>query len=95
MHYILSYELADDYLARRKEDGDEHMQLLTQAYQQGELVLGGALLDPVDAGLYVFKGDSPTVAEDFAQRDSYVRRGLVKSWKVRPWMVVVGAPGPE
>jgi uncharacterized protein YciI len=90
MHYVLIYELADDYLQRRQEDGGEHLQLLWQAHDRGELLLGGALVEPVDRGLYVFKGDSPAVAERFAQSDSYVRRGLVKSWQVRPWMTVAG-----
>jgi len=90
MHYLLIYDLVDDYMERRKEDGNEHMRLAWESYERGEMVLGGALIEPVDQGLYLFKGDSPAVAELFAQHDSYVRRGLVKSWKVRPWMTVVG-----
>jgi uncharacterized protein len=90
MHYLLIYDLADDYLARRAEDGDEHVQLLRAAYERGDLVLGGALIEPLDQGVYVFKGDSSAVAEQFAQQDSYVRRGLVRSWKVRTWMTIVG-----
>lgn len=90
MHYLLIYDLADDYMERRKEDGNEHIRLLWEAYDRGDLVLGGALVEPVDQGLYVFTGDSPAVAETFAQNDSYVRRGLVKSWKVRQWVTVVG-----
>ena len=90
MHYALIYDLADDYMERRKEDGDEHIRLLWEAYDRGDLVLGGALVDPVDQGLYVFQGSSPAVAETFAQNDSYVRRGFVKSWKVRQWITVAG-----
>lgn len=90
MHYVLIYDLADDYLQRRAEDGGEHIRLLWEAYDRGELVLGGALVEPVDQGLYVFKGDSPAVAENFAKHDSYVRRGFVKNWKVRQWITVAG-----
>ena len=90
MHYLLIYDLVDDYMARRKEDGGEHMRLAWQAHDRGEMVLGGAFVEPVDQGIYLFKGDSPAVAEQFAKNDSYVRLGLVKSWKVRPWMTVVG-----
>jgi uncharacterized protein YciI len=39
----------------------------------------------------LFKGDSPAVAERFAAADPYVKNGLVKSWRVRPWTTVVGA----
>ena len=92
MYYVLTYDLADDYLQRRKEDGDEHLHLLRAAVARGELIMGGALIEPVDQGLYLFQGESPAVAERFAQQDSYVRRGFVKQWKVRPWMTIVGAP---
>lgn len=90
MHYVLTYDLVDDYIARRAEDGGEHMRLAWESYDRGEMILGGALLEPVNGGLYIFKGDSPAVAEEFARRDSYVRLGLVKSWKVRPYMSVIG-----
>ncbi len=90
VHYLLIYELVDDYAQRRAEDGDEHLRLLWDSYDRGELILGGGLINPTDLGLYVFKGDSPAVAEQFAQRDSYVRRGFVKSWKVRSWITVAG-----
>jgi uncharacterized protein YciI len=54
------------------------------------LVLGGALLEPVDTAILVFKGESKTVAEDFARTDPYVLNGLVARWQVREWATVVG-----
>ena len=90
MHYLLIYDLAEDYLERRTEDGGEHVRLVRESHERGEMVIGGALIEPLDQGVYLFKGDSPAVAEQFAQQDSYVRRGLVRSWKVRPWMTIVG-----
>ena len=90
MHYLLIYELTDDYFARRHEDGGEHIQLALAACARGEMVLGGALIEPISHGVYLFESDSPAVAEQFAQRDSYVRRGFVRSWEVRQWMTVVG-----
>jgi hypothetical protein len=61
-----------------------------EAHERGELVLGGALTDPVDSAVLLFKGDSPAAAERFAAADPYVKNGLVKSWRVRPWTTVVG-----
>jgi len=91
MHYFLFYETAPDYLERRATCRDEHLTLAWQAHDRGELVLGGALGDPVDTALLLFQGDSPEVAERFAAADPYVRNGLVVSWRVRPWTTVVGA----
>ena len=90
MHYILIYELADDYLARRGEFREPHLRKAWQAHERGELVLGGALADPVDKSVLLFKGESPRAAEAFAQADPYVINGLIKRWYVRPWTTVVG-----
>ena len=46
--------------------------------------------DPVDTALLCFQGDSPAAAERFAQADPYVRHGLIRRWRVRPWTTVVG-----
>ena len=51
---------------------------------------GGALTDPVDTAILLFRGTSPAVAERFASVDPYVENGLVKSWRVREWITVVG-----
>jgi hypothetical protein len=90
MHYLLFYEVADDYLARRAEFRNVHLKLGWEAVQRGELVLGGALANPVDGAVLLFKGDSPAVAEQFAATDPYVISGIVKRWYVREWTTVVG-----
>lgn len=67
-----------------------HLGLARDAHARGELVLAGALADPADGALLIFQGESPAVAEAFAQRDPYVNNGLITKWKVRNWNVVVG-----
>jgi uncharacterized protein len=90
MHYLLFYETAPDYLERRAEFRSEHLALAWASHARGELILGGALAEPVDGALLLFEGDSPEVAERFAAADPYVRNGLVASWRVRAWSTVVG-----
>jgi uncharacterized protein YciI len=90
MHYLLMYDLADDYLERRPQFRNEHLALAWKAVEDGHMVLGGALSDPVDTALVLFTGDSPAAAEAFAKADPYVANGLVKRWRVRPWNTVVG-----
>ena len=90
MHYLLFYEAADDYLARRPEFRTVHLELAWKACDRGELLLGGALANPVDGAVLLFKGDSPRVAEDFARADPFVTNGLVKRWYVREWTTVAG-----
>lgn len=91
MHYLLFYETAPDYLARRPEFRAAHLALAWQAHERGELVLGGALDDPADGAVLFFQGDSPAAAERFAAADPYVQNGLIARWRVRPWITVVGA----
>jgi uncharacterized protein len=101
MHYLLFYEIVDDYLERRAHYRDEHLSKAWAASDAGELVLGGALMQPTDAAVLLFQGDSPEVAERFARTDPYVINGLVKRWYVREWKTVAGThaatpvkPGP-
>ncbi len=89
-HFLLFYDLSSDYLERRPAFRAEHLALAWQASERGELILGGALGDPVDTSLLLFRGDSPGVAERFAAADPYVKNGLVARWRVRPWTTVVG-----
>lgn len=90
MHYLLMYDLCGDYLERRAAWRDEHLELAWAAAGRGELVLGGALEEPTDTAVLLFKGETPAVAEAFAQADPYVREGLVTRWRVRPWKTVAG-----
>ena len=90
MHFLLFYDLADDYLDRRPAFREEHLEMAWAAQERGELVLGGALDEPPDRAVLLFKSEGPEAAETFARNDPYVRNGLVVSWRVRPWTTVVG-----
>jgi len=90
VHYLLFYEFAPDYLERRGACRAEHLRLAWEAHERGELVLGGALADPADQGIALFKADSPAVVEKFVAEDPYVRSGIVVRYRVRPWTTVVG-----
>ena len=90
MHYLLFYEVADDYLERRAQLRSAHLEKAWAASERGELVLAGAFANPVDGALLLFTGDSPAVAENFAKADPYVTQGLVRQWRVREWTTVAG-----
>ena len=90
MYYVLFYKTIENYIEKRAPFREEHLRLANAARNQGTLIMGGALADPADEALLVFKADSPHVAEDFAKNDPYVKNGLITEWKVRPWTVVVG-----
>jgi|SRR6185503_5774656 len=89
-HFLLFYDVAADYLTRRAEFREAHLAKAWASHARGDLVLGGALADPVDGAMLLFAGESRRVAEDFAREDPYVLNGLVTRWRVREWSTVAG-----
>jgi uncharacterized protein len=90
MHYILFYDLVDDYATRRVPFRSAHLELLKKAYARGEVVLAGALAEPPDGAVIVFSGAHPGAAEKFATNDPYVMNGIATKWRVRKWSTVIG-----
>jgi uncharacterized protein YciI len=87
-HFILTYDLAPDYLERRGQFRAGHLKLAWEAADQDALLLGGAVGDPPESAMLLFA--DAQAAEAFAKADPYVAQGLVKEWRVRPWTTVVG-----
>ena len=90
VHYLLTYDLAPDYLERRAEFRDAHLKLAWDAQERGELVLAGAATEPADQAVLVFDCDSAETVQLFAAKDPYVTHGLVRAFHVRKWNTVVG-----
>jgi uncharacterized protein YciI len=88
-HLVLEYALVDDYLDRRAALRDEHLALARAAHLRGELLLAGALADPYDRALLIWNAPRETV-ERFVEQDPYVVHGLVTTWTIRDWNVVIG-----
>jgi uncharacterized protein YciI len=91
VHYLLIYEVVPDYVERRAPLRAAHLAHARAAVARGELVLGGALANPPDGVVLLFRGDSPAPAESFAMTDPYVLNELVTKWRVREWTTVIGA----
>ena len=89
-YFALLYDVVDDFVARRAIHRTEHLRLASEAHVRGELVLVGALGEPVDRALLVFRVTDRGVVERFVARDPYVTSGLVTQWTIEPWAVVIG-----
>lgn len=90
MYYILFYKTVEDYVEKRTAYRAEHLRYAQDAQKNGHLVMAGALADPADGAVLIFRADSPEVAREFALNDPYVRNGLIAGWEVREWTVVIG-----
>ena len=90
MHYLLFYDVVDNYAERRVPFRAAHLAHARRAQANGDLVLGGAFANPIDGTMLLFRGSSPAAAEAFATADPYVTNGLVTKWRIREWTTVVG-----
>jgi uncharacterized protein YciI len=90
MYYILFYKTVDNYIERRTPFRGEHLSLVQSFHDAGSLVMAGALADPPDGAVLIFKGDTSAAAEEFVSKDPYIKNGLITDWSVRPWNVVTG-----
>jgi uncharacterized protein YciI len=88
MYYILFYKTVGNYIERRAPFRSIHLDLVSEYHEAGSLVMAGALADPPDGAVLIFKGDTPSAANEFVSRDPYVKNGLITEWSVRPWNVV-------
>jgi uncharacterized protein YciI len=91
MHYLLIYDVVEDYVSRRVPYREEHLRLAREYAEAKKLLLGGALADPVDQAVLVFEVDSEREIESFIARDPYVQNGLIRTHRIRPWTVVIRA----
>ena len=94
-YYALFHQVVDDFVAQRSAYRDEHLRLAREAHRRGELLLAGALTEPADRALLVFRAAGRSAVEEFARNDPYVTSGLVSRWEIRPWAVVVGGDTPD
>ncbi len=89
-YFALFYYVVDDFVSRRTAYREEHLRLAREAHRRGELLLAGALSDPADRALLVFRAAERSAVEEFVRNDPYFTSGLVSRWEVRSWAVVIG-----
>jgi uncharacterized protein YciI len=89
-YFALIYYAGPDFAQKRGAHREAHLKLVFEANRRGELVYGGALGDPPDRALLVFRAEDRSIAENFAKVDPYVTSGLVERWEVQPWTIVCG-----
>jgi hypothetical protein len=90
-YFALTYDVVPGFAEKRMVVREAHLKRIRDAHDRGELMMAGAVGDPPEGALLVFRGESAAAAEEFARTDPYVTEGLVTAWRVRPWNVVIGA----
>jgi uncharacterized protein YciI len=93
-YFALQYDVVDEFAKKRMPFRGPHLALVRAAHERGEIFMAGAIGDPPQGALLVFRSETANVAEEFARQDPYVLQGLVTDWRVLPWHVVVEPPAP-
>ncbi len=90
MYYLLFYDYCENVIERRTPYREGHLKLARESLERGDLVMAGALTDPVDGAVFVFRTSDTTRIEEFIRSDPYVSNGIVTGWRIRGWTVGVG-----
>jgi len=88
LYHVLFYDYVRNVLERRAHPRAAHLAFLRDWQEDGRVVMAGAVGDPPQFGMLVFRVGEPGEVERFAQADPYVEAGVVTSWRVEPWNVV-------
>jgi len=75
---------------KRVPHREAHLAHLRELHAAGTLLLGGALLDPMDAGLLILRAESKETVDAILASDAYAQNGIWTKIVVREWNVVVG-----
>ncbi|WP_298348995.1 YciI-like protein [uncultured Dokdonia sp.] len=90
-YYILTYTFIENYLEKRTPYRKDHFEVAKAAVAAGSLLLGGATEDPGETGVLIFQVKDKSQVETFAAQDPYVKNGIVSSWEIKEWNVVLGS----
>lgn len=86
---ILQYQYVPDILEKRAPFRAEHIAGAKAGAEEGKIVFAGAFGDQPEGALFIFKDSSEADVKSFVQADPYVKNGLVPSFTIKPYAVVV------
>lgn len=89
-YFLLFYEVAERFAEKRLPHRGAHLAAVDAAHSRGDLLLAGAYGDPPSGAALLFRVKTLDDVRAFAEADPYVTNGLVVSWKIEPWHVVIG-----
>ena len=87
---LLTLTYVDGMMEKRGPYREAHLAGAKKGFEEGTIAMAGALTDPVDTGVFVFKNVDEAHVEAFVKADAYYKAGLVPKYTIRNWMVVVG-----
>jgi len=88
---LLRYIYVEGIAEKRQPFRAQHLAYANQWVTSGKLLLGGACGDPINSAAICFKVSSSDDVEEFVKSDPYFLNGLVKTYDIVPFHVVIGS----
>jgi uncharacterized protein YciI len=89
--YALEYIYVPDILEKRGPYRPEHLELAQGLQKAGKMIGGGPYSPATPGALFVFEDSNDDVVKKFVNDDPYVKNGLVTSWTIKEWNVLIGS----
>lgn len=90
-HYVLTYKYVEGMEQKRMPYREQHLKMLQKWEQEGHLLIGGALQNPIDKGMLLFEVPKEELVHQFVQSDPYYTNKLLLEYNVREINIVVGS----
>ena len=87
-HHILFYDYVPDVAERRGPHREAHLERIRAEQAAGRVILAGAVGEPPNGAVIVFRNTPTEAIEAFAGADPYMAGGLITAWRVEPWKLV-------
>lgn len=87
--FAVAYGYVPEMEERRGPHRADHLTFLKDLAANDQLVLAGALADPIDGGWIVVRAESAAAARAMMDADPYAKAGLVRSVTIRQISVVI------
>jgi hypothetical protein len=87
--FAVEYGYVPDMAERRGPHRADHLAFLKDLAERDQLVLAGALTEPVDGAWIVVRAESAATAKALLDPDPYARAGLIRSVTVRPIAIAI------
>ena len=71
MYFLLFYDYVEDILEKRDPFRPGHLALVESLIGEDKVAMAGALTDPVDGAVFVFKTQDKADIENFVKNDPY------------------------
>ena len=87
--FVLEYAYVADILEKRGPYRPQHLKLAKDYLTDGTIIYGGPFTPPSGA-MFIFSVDGRESVEAFVAEDPYVANGLVTTYTIKEWNVVIG-----